>query len=108
MCSMTTEEQAHARFRQAMLTGRLEIIEAAARQLPTVALDDALRILRVFAEKRDARFDRAAARFAARLTAERRLDLAEARYVLALVEALPQSPSAITALLGPYCDERGS
>jgi hypothetical protein len=48
----------------------------------------------VLAENRHERFDRAAARFAARVTTERRLGLAEARYFLALAEALPRSPDA--------------
>ena len=60
-------------------------------------------MLGVFAERRDVRYERAAARFAARVMLERRLDLAEARYVLALAEALPHSPEAVALLLRPYC-----
>lgn len=75
------------------------LVDAAARELPAIALEDALRILVVMAAKRDQRFDRAAARFAARLTIERRLGLAEARYALALAEALPASPDAVGELL---------
>jgi hypothetical protein len=79
------------------------LISAAAADLQHVALDDALRVLLVLAEKSDARSERAAARFAARVTCERRLALAEARYVLPLAEALPRSPDAIAELLRPYC-----
>ena len=69
-------------------------------QLQHVGLDDALRILVVSAQRRrDRRFGHAAARFAARVTTERRLSLAEARYVLALAQALPRSPDAIALLL---------
>jgi hypothetical protein len=68
-----------------------------------LSLEDALRILVVLAEKGDEHFERAAARFAARATTERRLDLAEARYVLALAEALPRSPDAVALLLRSYC-----
>jgi hypothetical protein len=75
------------------------LIDSAARELHRVELDDALRILVVMATKRDPRFDRAAARFAARATRERRLDLATARYVLALAEALPKNPDAVGDLL---------
>jgi hypothetical protein len=81
------------------------MIDAAARELPHVGLEDSLRIVVVLAEKRDARFERAAARFAARMTAERRLGLAEARYVLALAEALPRSPDSIALLLRAYCGQ---
>jgi hypothetical protein len=77
----------------------MSLVNAAARELPHVALDDALRILRVMAAKQDPRFDRAAARFAARAIHELGLGLAEARYVLALVEALAASPDTIGELL---------
>ena len=96
-----SQGHAHARFRRALLTKNLKLIEAASRELQHVGLDDALRVLVVFAERRDARYERAAARFAARVTMERRLGLAEARYVLALAEALPRSPDAVTLLLRP-------
>jgi hypothetical protein len=91
--------------RRALLTKNVTLIDAAARELRHVALDDALRILVVFAERRDRRFERAAARFAARVTTERRLSLAEARYVLALAEALPRAPDTLAVLLRPYVAE---
>jgi hypothetical protein len=99
---MTSQGSPHARFRRALLTGNLSLIDAAARDLGHVALDDALRVLLVMADRRDSRFDRAAARFAARVIAERRLGLAEARYVLALVEGLPRSPGAMGDLLRTF------
>jgi hypothetical protein len=58
----------------------VKLIDAAARELHHVGLDDALRVLLVFAERGDTRFERAATRFAARVMLERRLGLAEARY----------------------------
>ena len=101
---MTSQGHAHARFRRALLTKNVKLIDAASRELQHVGLDDALRVLVVFAERRDARYERAATRFAARLMIERQLArLAEARYVLALAEALPHSPDAVALLLRPYC-----
>ena len=100
---MTSQGHAHSRFRRALLTKNVTLIDAAARELGHVALDDALRILVVLAERQDPRFERAAARFAARAMTERRLDLAEARYVLALAEALPRSPDSVALLLRSYC-----
>ena len=96
---VTSAGSAYSRFRRALLTGNLTLIAAAAGELPHVGLDDALRILHVMAAKQDPRFDVAAARFAARATQELRLGLAEARYLLALVEALPASPDNIGELL---------
>ena len=100
---VTSQGHAYARFRRALLTKNVRLIDAAAGELTQVSLEDALRILVVLAEKGDTRFERAAARFAARATTERRLDLAEARYVLALAEALPRSPDSVALLLRSYC-----
>jgi hypothetical protein len=96
---VTSDGSAYTRFRRALLTGNTLLIDAAARELPQIGLDDALRVLVVMASKRDPRFERAAARFAARATQERRLDLAGARYVLALAESLPRNPDAVGDLL---------
>jgi hypothetical protein len=96
---VTSDGSAYSRFRRALLTGNMSLVNAAARELPHVALDDALRILRVMAAKQDPRFDRAAARVAARAIHELGLGLAEARYVLALVEALAGSPDTIGEVL---------
>jgi hypothetical protein len=101
---VTSEGHAYARFRRALLTKNVRLIDAAARDLTQISLKDALRILVALAEKRDQRFARAAARFAARAMTERGLDLAEARYVLALVEALPRAPEAVALALRSYCE----
>ena len=105
---MTSQGHPYAGFRRALLTKNVRLIDAAARQLQHVGLEDALRILLVLAEMGDDRFERAAARFAARVTTERRLGLAEARYVLALAESLPRSPNAVAPLLRAYAAERGN
>ena len=89
--------------RRALLTQNVALIDAAAAELPTIGLDDALRILVVMASKRDARYSRAAARWAARAAAERRLDLDETRRVLALVDVLPEAPDAIAMRLQTLC-----
>ena len=102
---VTSQGHAHARFRRALLTKNVKLIDAASRELQHVGLDDALRVLVVFAERRDARYGRAATRFAARLMIERRLGLAEARYVLALAEALPHSPDAVACSCAPTADD---
>jgi hypothetical protein len=100
---VTSRGHAYSRFRRALLTKNVTLITAAAADLRHIGLDDALRILVVLAEKHDPRYDRAAARFAARVTSERQLDLADARYVLALAEALPRSPDSIALVLRKYC-----
>jgi hypothetical protein len=88
----------------ALLTTNPSLVHAAARELAFISLDEALRILVVFAERQDPRFQHAAARFAARVMMERRLTPAEAHRVLALAESLPTSPDTIAQLLRRFCD----
>lgn len=108
MCSCTVVRVGDAgsdlaRLRRSILTKNMTLIDAAASNLPHISLEDALRILLVMAERRDPRYGRAAARWAARLTAEHRLELDQSRQVLALVEALPQAPDAIALVLRDLC-----
>jgi hypothetical protein len=100
---MTSQGSAYARFRRSLLTKNLTLIDAAAVELPHISLDDALRILVVMAEKSDPRYERAAARWAARATSEKRLDLAATRRVLALVDVLPTAPDAVSLKLRELC-----
>jgi hypothetical protein len=100
---MTSQGSAHARFRRALLTKNLTLIDAAAAEVGRLDLEDSLRVLIVMAEKRDPRFERAAARYAARVTLERRLAPGEAHRALALAESLPQAPDHVAALLRELC-----
>jgi hypothetical protein len=99
---VTSEGHAYTRFRRALLTKSLIQIDAAAAELPQLGLQDALRMLAVMAEKGDPRFERAAARFAARVTLERKLSPAETHRVLALSQSMPSSPEAVVGLLRPF------
>ena len=101
---VTSQGHAHARLRRALLTKNLTIIEAAAAQAGHLRLEDALAVLVVMAEKRDPRFERAAARFAARVILERRLSPAEGHRVLALAQGLPEAPETTLILLRRVCD----
>jgi hypothetical protein len=100
---MTAQGSPHARFRRALLTKNMTIIDAAAAELGRLGLEDALRMLVVMAEKGDPRFPAAAARFAARVTLERRLSPSESHRVLGLAESLPASPDAVAMILRPLC-----
>jgi hypothetical protein len=51
---VTSDGHAHARFRRALLTKNVILVDAAARELHHGGLDDALRVLVVFAERCDA------------------------------------------------------
>jgi len=81
----------------------MTVIDAAARELPHISLEDALRVLVVMASKRDQRYERAAARWAGRVIAERRLGLEDSRRVISLVEVMPEAVDAVQQRLRRYC-----
>jgi hypothetical protein len=95
---MTSDGNPYARFRRALVTQNLAIIQAAASELPQVALDDALEILWLMAHKRDPRFERAAVRWLGRVLLETPTTLRDARYTLVLVERLPDGKDALRRL----------
>ncbi len=95
---MTSPGSAHSRFKRALTTGNLQLIEAAAAELPSVSLEDALAILIVIARTGDARFERASARWVGRLLTETPTGLSDARFALALVERLPECRDALYGL----------
>jgi hypothetical protein len=88
----------YARFQRSLETRKLPIVLAAAAELQSIQLDDALEILILLAQEQDPRFDRAAARWVGRLLAENPLGLAEARFALALVERLPACAETLRRL----------
>ena len=69
MCSVTSQGHPYARFRRAVATGNLLIAEAAARDLQTISLADALELCLLYRYDHE-RYERAAARWIARLIAE--------------------------------------
>ena len=95
---VTSQGSAYSRFQRALSTGNLQLIEAAAAELPKVSLEDALAILIVLAQRGDPRFERAAARWVGRLLTETPADLSDARFALALVERLPSCRDALHGL----------
>lgn len=95
---VTSQGSPHSRFRRALQTGNLRVVEAAAAELPSIALDDALVMLCLLADAGDPRFERAAVRWIGRLLLETPADLSDARFALALVERLPTCRDALHGL----------
>lgn len=95
---VTSQGHAYSRFQRALTTSNLALIEAAAAELPSVRLEDALAILALLAERNDPRFERAGARWVGRLLTETPADLGDARFALALVERLPECRDALLGL----------
>jgi hypothetical protein len=67
---VTSQGHPYARFRRALATGNPRIAEAAARDLQLVSLADALELCLLYRGEPE-RYERAAARWIARLIAER-------------------------------------
>jgi hypothetical protein len=97
-----TTGSAYMDFQRALRGKNLALVEAAARALPHVSLEDSLAVLLLMAEHNDGRFHRAAARWAGRAIAERRLSLDDGRRVLALVDVMATAPHAVVGHLREY------
>jgi hypothetical protein len=68
--SMMSQGHPYARFRHALATGNVRIAEAAARDVEHIALRDALELCLLYRDDPE-RYERSAARWIARLIAER-------------------------------------
>jgi uncharacterized protein (DUF2384 family) len=99
---MGTAGSAYMDFQRALKSKNLMLIESAARELPRLSLEDSLSVLLVMAETNDVRYHRAAAKWAGRAIAERRLSLDDGRRVLALVEVMLTAPHAVISHLREY------
>lgn len=84
-------------FAQALEAGSLKRVENIARDMPSIRLGDALRIVELMARDRDPRYERAARRWLDRLAAETDLDPQAAR---ACLRELPSRPGAVDDLRG--------
>jgi hypothetical protein len=69
ICSMGAEASPLVRLRRALSAGSLAGAEAAARELPFLDDEDALRLLLLLHRERDGRYERAATRFLGRVLA---------------------------------------
>jgi hypothetical protein len=87
---VTSDGSPYARFRRALETGNELLVLGAARELPQVALDDALRICLVLRDGDRRRYDRAAVRWLGRFALEARaVTIRDIRSAAAALDALP-------------------
>jgi len=68
---MTSAGHPYAVFQRALKNENLSVAEAVARELPHVSLEDALKLVHLYAEKESAKFERAAMRFLQRYLDEK-------------------------------------
>jgi len=97
---MTAQPSAQIRFRRAVEARSLLLAELTAREIRHLTLEDALELVVLYAEKGDAKFERAACRWLRRLMIEReRLPLAEAQLAAVALQALAHAPATASTTL---------
>jgi hypothetical protein len=105
---MTSDGSPYARFRRALKTGNENLVLTAARELPQIALDDALRICLVFRDGDPDRYERAAVRWLGRFALEARGVTIEAlKGAAEALDALPEAPSDAMDRLQRICVAHG-
>src|SRR5690242_8791555 len=101
---VTSDGSAYARFRRALETGNELLVLGAARELPQIALDDALRIFLVLRDGDPARYDRAAVRWLGRFALEARaVTIRDLRAAAAALDALPTRSAEAMEQLQTLC-----
>src|SRR5947209_3106575 len=101
ICSrVTSDGSPYARFRRALDTGNELLVLTAARELPQIALADALRICLVLRDGDRERYERAAVRWPGRFALEARgVTIDALRYAGDALDALPdRTPEAMEQL----------
>ncbi len=105
---MTSDGNPYARFRRALRTGNEALVTAAARELPRIALDDALRICLVLRGGDPERYERAAVRWLGRFALEgRRVSIDDLRLAADALDKLPSHATEAMELLQRLCVAHG-
>lgn len=105
---MTSDGSAYARFRRALRTGNHTLVLATARELPHVALDDALRICLVLRDGDPEQYERAAVRWLGRFALEARgVTLDALRLAADALDALPDRATDAMETLQRLCVAHG-
>ena len=101
---VTSQGSAYARFRRALETGNELLVLATARELPRIALDDALRICLVLRDGDPKRYERAAVRWLGRFALEARgVTIHALRLAADALDALPDQPGEAMERLQRLC-----
>jgi hypothetical protein len=101
---MTSQGSAYGRFRRALERGNLQLVRAAAGELPTIRLDDALRVCLLIRDRDPQRYERAALRWVARFAVEARdATLADVHAAVSALERMPAEPDEAMSQLQLLC-----
>ena len=105
---MTSDGNPYARFRRALAGGNEAVVLAAARELPQIALDDALRICLVLRGGDPRRYERAAVRWLGRFALEARgVTIDDLRAAASALDVRPQRAAEAMECLQELCVRRG-
>ena|ERR1022692_4699295 len=105
---VTSDGNPYARFRRALETGNEALVTAAARELPRIALDDALQICLVLRGGEPQRYERAAVRWLGRFALEARdVTIDALRFAADALDALPDRPTDAMERLARLCIAHG-
>ncbi len=106
VCSLTSDGSAYTRFRRALKTGNLNLVVAAAAELPRVGLRDALEVCLLLRDGSPDRYERAATRWVGRFALEAHAVSLEAiESAVAALNALPDAPGEAMERLMALCAE---
>jgi hypothetical protein len=89
---MSNAGSPYPRFQRALATGNLHLIRAAAAELPSVDLGDALAVCMAMREAEPERFERAALRWLARYAVERAASVTDVRAAADAFAVMVQRP----------------
>ena len=105
---MTSSGSPYSRFQRALATGNLNVIRAAAAELPRIGIAEAAAILLVILRAEPEQYERAAVRWLGRLCLDRqRVGLADLSRAAAALVALPERPGTARRQLADICRRSG-
>jgi hypothetical protein len=105
---MTSDGSPYTRFKRALTTGNLNLIRAAAAELPRVGLADALEVCLLLRDQDARSFERAAVRWLGRFALEARdVTIETLERAAGALRAMPQSPDAAMEALSALCLHHG-
>lgn len=101
---VTSDGSPYARFRRALDIGNEALVLAAARELPHIALDDALRICLVLRDSDPGHYERAAVRWLGRFALEARgVTIDALRHAAEALDLLPTRSAEAMEQLHALC-----
>jgi hypothetical protein len=101
---MTSDGSAYGRFRRALQKENLQLVRAAAGELPTIRLDDALHVCLLIRDRDPQRYEQAALRWVARFALEAHAaTLIDVEAAVRALSQLPTEPEEAMSQLQRLC-----